>query len=243
MRKFFIAAAVAVVSLVASGPSAQAAIELRIYEGAYTVANTATSQTVSLPLSTGPVTFSGTVGDFVIVGGFGFSTSPGSPVNALTQEANVLITNKNGATRTLHIDISAQDFTSPNSPPPVDVEDTVSGSLVSGSVSGTFVGSADAGNTLFGAGFSPATLALTFSASGSSKSFAADGAAHGFLPSGSPYSLTSMATYTVSGASSLTLTGGNIQTSPTPAPAGLILALSGLPVLGLGWVRRRRQVA
>jgi len=30
---------------------------------------------------------------------------------------------------------------------------------------------------------------------------------------------------------------------PTPAPAGVVLALSGLPLLGLGWLRRRNRIA
>lgn len=44
------------------------------------------------------------------------------------------------------------------------------------------------------------------------------------------------------GAFTATGGSGDLQTSPVPAPAGLVLALAGAPVLGLGYLRRRRKV-
>lgn len=35
----------------------------------------------------------------------------------------------------------------------------------------------------------------------------------------------------------------NLRITPVPAPAGLVLALSGVPVAGLAWLRRRKVVA
>ena len=129
--------------------------------------------------------------------------------------------------------------------------DTVSGSLVSGTVSGSVVSYADAENNLFatttslpnGIGndgaFASSGLDLNFSASGSSKSISANGSALGFTTSG-PYSLTFVESFTLSAGGSLTLTGGNVQVV-TPAPSTAVLALSGLPLLGLGlWLRRRK---
>lgn len=38
-------------------------------------------------------------------------------------------------------------------------------------------------------------------------------------------------------------TDNNLQIRPVPAPAGLVLALSGVPIAGLAWLRRRKVVA
>jgi hypothetical protein len=56
-----------------------------------------------------------------------------------------------------------------------------------------------------------------------------------------PYSLTSQLNFNLSTNSN---TSGDMQsTVTTPAPAALVLALSGLPVLGFGFLRRRRLQA
>jgi hypothetical protein len=124
------------------------------------------------------------------------------------------------------------------------VLDTVSGSVAKGSlVSGTAQGFADKTNTLFGQQF--ASTLLTFGPNGTSTSFSQDGEVDGFttLPGSQPYSLTFTETFTLAGNSSITLTGGNVQTA-VPAPTGLVLVLSAVPILGLGfWRRRQKQLA
>jgi len=61
----------------------------------------------------------------------------------------------------------------------------------------------------------------------------------------SPYTLSSVTTYTVQGqglTTALTLQSTGITAVAVPAPAGLVLALTGLPFAGLGcWLRRRRK--
>jgi len=63
-----------------------------------------------------------------------------------------------------------------------------------------------------------------------------------FSPSGK-YSLTLTETFTLSAGGSITVTGGNVQAVPSPAPPGFVLALTGLPFLGAGLWARRRKVA
>jgi len=231
-----VAAAALVGAAVLGSPTrADAAFELRLSEdgGAPIVVN--------VPSSTGPAIYSGLVGsDFLISLSVGTSNSPGG-LNGLVQDANITIQNLSGSSHVLHISASAQDFTSPNSPPPLYLLDTVSGTLVNGSVSGNFQGFADASNALFGTGF--AGQNLLFSAAGLSQSISGNGSAFGFSPNGNPYSISIFANFTIGGGSLLTLTGGNAQTAAAPAPAALVLALTGLPVFGVaGWIRRRRAV-
>lgn len=68
------------------------------------------------------------------------------------------------------------------------------------------------------------------------------------VSSAAPFSLTSDLTYTITASGDINgdTVGESISTaaSAIPAPAGLILALTGLPCLGLGrWLRRRTKVA
>ena len=230
LRKSLWVAALAVVLGTAS--SAQASLELVLTSGASTV-------TKSDPNSGGSVNYSGAVGNFSVVFAYGDSNSPGGQT-ALTEEGSIKITNNSSSAETITIVVSAQDFTSPHSPPAMDVLDTVSGTVATGSlISGSAQGFADASNTLFGTGF--ASTKLTFGPNGPSTSFSQNGDVNGFM--GSKYSLTFTETFTVAGGTSLTLTGGNVQTV-VPAPAGLVLALTGFPMLGFaGLLRRRRKLA
>ena len=179
--------------------------------------------TVSSTNPQGPITYNGDIGpsgatgtDFTVVYSYGSSTSPGGG-DALTQQASISITNNTSATHTLHVNVSAQGFTSPNSPPPLNVLDTASGTLASGSFSGDFQGFADATNTLFGQGF--AAPDLPFAVSGLSQSFNQSGSASGFSPDGATYSLSAFGNFTLTGGTQATGAGGNVQTlGPPPAP-------------------------
>lgn len=205
-----------------------------------------------LPPTITPTTF----GDFTIALASGSSNSPGSSLNA--QTAGVLsnfgltpfsIVNNSATEQSLIITISAQNFSSPNSPPPLDVFDTVSGTVSGGSVTGTAQGFADASNTLYGDGNSSlpggfAGALLTFAGTNGtlSGSISQSGIVSGFSPNGATYSLTFTETITLTAGASLTLTGGNVQTLPTPEPASMMAAFTAVPFLGLGaWLRRRKQ--
>jgi len=217
-------------AMLGAPPAAHASLELVLTSGGSTV-------TKSDPNSGGNVSYTGAVGSFNVQVAYGDSNSPGG-LSALTEAGSIKITNTSSSQQTITIVVSAQDFQSPSSPPAMDVLDTVSGSVATGSLlSGTAQGFADASNTLFGTGF--ASTLLTFGPNGKSTSFAQSGDVNGFFNSGA-YSLTFTETFTLAGNSSLTLTGGNVQTV-VPAPAGVVLALTGLPLLGVGgWLRRRK---
>jgi len=197
--------------------------------------------TVTVAPNAGPAMFSGTVGAFSLVIAYGDSTSPGGPANGLTEVGSISITNLTSATHTLHVSASSQGFTSPNSPPPLTVIDTVSGTLVSGTLSGNFQGFTDASNTLFGTGFAAPLLTIT-PITGTSQSFSDNGTAlTGFSPNGNTYSMSVFENLTLSGHGSLTLTGGNVQTLATPAPAGIVLGIGGIACGGLLRVVRGRK--
>jgi len=236
---------VALTAFLLAARPAQASLMLKLQLDGGTVI------TITNPSSTGPAAYSGgvsltganTTGDYVnVVISIASSNSPGG-TNGLEQEASVFVTAVygSGTSHTLHISSSAQGFTTPNSPPPLFVLDSASGTQNNGTTSGTFQGYADATNALFGTGF--AGQKLTFSVNGLSQSWSANGSVGGFSPNGSTYSLSTFETLTMTGGTSLTLTGGDVQTV-VPAPAGLALVLTGLPVLGIGgWLRRRVRQA
>jgi len=230
-----LATIVAGLAALAMPSSAKAAFQLKLQEDGGAVT------TITNPVSAGPASFSGVFGDFLIGISFGNSNSPGGP-NGVVNQSTISITNLSGATHTLHVSASAQDFTTPNSPPPLTLLDTVSGSLIAGTLTGDWQGYADSTNALFGTGF--AGQLLTFSANTLSTSFSEDGSVTGFSPNGATYSISVFGNLTLAGGTSVTLAGGNAQTlAAVPAPAGLILALTGLPVFGAaGWMRRRRAV-
>jgi len=218
--------------LVSTGSPARASIDLTLTEGSSTVSR-------SNPDSGGSVSYSGAVGsDFSVLIAYGDSNSPGGQT-ALTQAGSIVITNNSSSAATITITVSAQDFTSPVSPS-LQVLDTVSGSVATGSlISGSAQGFADSSNALFGEGF--ASTLLQFGPNSSGTSFSVNGNVGGFN-SGPKYSLTFTETFTLAGNSSLTLTGGNVQTA-LPEPTSLMAAFTAVPFLGLGaWLRRRKLV-
>jgi hypothetical protein len=191
--------------------------------------------------------FSGNVGTGTNAAGnllsvlFGYGNRTQGNTQSLAEEGALGIVNLDNTAHVLHIGVSATGFTSPVSPPPLNVLDTVSGSVANGNVSGLFQGFADANNTVFGKGFTDPNLNLTIPTTGSGQSFAVDGFAAGFSTTPNAYSLTLFADITLSAGGSITLTGGNVQAA-MPAPPALVLVLTGLPCAGLIFLRRRRLV-
>jgi hypothetical protein len=196
----------------------------------------------------GSVNFSGDVGTGAGASGSIFSIDSLNAkrneggLHSLTQGNSFTITNNDTVnSHILHISISAVGFVSPNSPPPLQVLDSVSGTLDSGHVKGNVQGFTDATNAQFGTGFSASSLTLPFEVSGLSQSYAKNGSAPGFSPNGAAYSMSIFEDITFDPGTSYTATGGNVQTLATPAPAGIALVLAGLPCVGLTVLRRRRS--
>jgi len=238
--KSAVLAALVGLGMLATSPASRADLALTLYEtGGVPVV-------VDVPANTGPAIFSGTIGpggaggtDFSIFLSVATSNSPGG-ATAMGNLATITIMNLTAGALDLHIDMSAQGFTSPQSPPPLNVFDTLSGTLVSGSVTASLQGFADATNTLFGTGFASTPLSQTVS--GTAKSLKQDGVVNGFSPGGATYSLTIKSDYLLSGGGVLTLTGGNVQVQAVPEPMTLASGVMGLGLFGgAGWLRRRRK--
>jgi len=179
-------------------------------------------------------------GDFNVHFAYALSNAPGGE-QALLQTSDGKLTNLDStSSHTLTVLVSSTDFYLPQSPPLLTVASTASGSVGRGSLSGVFTSYADASNTLYGTTF--ATDQVTFGPIGANASYSGSTSKGGFDPNGSPYSLTNVGTYTLSKGAQVTVSGGNTAVSAlAPAPGGIALSLAGLPVLGLGWLRRRQK--
>jgi hypothetical protein len=178
--------------------------------------------------------------DFQITVVFGKSNVPGTTFGNV-QLSNTLLVNTNAAKKTLTVSVSGQDFTSPISPPPLILSDTVSGSVLAGTASGSAQGFGDSGNALFGTGTPSAVL--TIPSTSTTGSFSVSGSTT-FSPGPGKYSMTFSETLTVSGLGTLTTTGGNVQdmaVSPAP-PTFVLMGLGVMCVLGVGYYRRGRLV-
>jgi hypothetical protein len=138
--------------------------------------------------------------------------------------------------------VSSTGFTSPQSPPPLNLKTASSITEDSGHTVVHFTSYADSSNTLFGmTGGTVVSNGVSYSATGQQGTGATANPTL-FSPNGATYSLTNTGQYTMDAGTSLTVVSGNTTVTATPAPPGVVLALSALPVLALGqWMRRRRK--
>jgi hypothetical protein len=230
-RKIPIAAFLVGAAMLGSPAFARADLEIALQEAGFngglrTVVATGTSFTST--------SFSGTYGDFTvsIFGGSADNTASLSDLLSSTTK----VTNNSGQSKTLQLWATQTDFTLPAGSP-LFVESGLGGSVAKGTVglTGIFQAYADKNNNLFGTtdftnGLQDATASGSTFDTGSTKGI--------FTRSGN-YSLTSVANFTLSG-------GGKANFSDhinvtTPAPAAVVLILSGLPFLGIGtWLHRRK---
>jgi MYXO-CTERM domain-containing protein len=230
-----LAAAVAVAVALGAPRPAHAYIEID-----YSIDNG--GRTFGASSNTGFVTFSGSGlgGFFDVLFTIGTTNTPGGQQALITQSNNSVSTDYTdvNTSHTLHIYVSSTGFTQPQSPPPTSLGNASSITENGGSTTVVFSSYADATNTLFGT--SGSSTSVTYSVSGQAGK--GDQSSTLFSPNGATYSLTNIGDFTMTGGTSLTVVSGNTTVTPTPAPAGAVLALAGLPVLGIGgWLRRRKQ--
>jgi hypothetical protein len=179
------------------------------------------------------------VGLFNVLVSVGTSNSPGGQQALVTQSNNAISTLYSSGTHTLTVYVSSAGFTSPQSPPPTVLGNASSITENSGHTSVVFTSYADKNNAMFGmSGSSVASTSVAYSVTGQqgtgTESFTS------FSPNGNTYSLTNEGDYTMAAGTSLTVVSGNTTVTPTPAPTGAVLALTGLPCLGFAvWLRRR----
>jgi len=176
----------------------------------------------------GAITFVGSIGNFSLTVNTGetkpFIGSATTPHMDLNFQAN------SAGSDTLTIEISDQGFLTSPLPMNTSIGGTLSGAIASVKAEATF----DNTNTLFG-GTAPPGYSQTFTSSPIS------GVGGFTITGGTPYSLTQRIIITATGQGGLT--SGDFELQAAPAPAGLVLALTGMPVLGLGaWLRRRRTL-
>jgi hypothetical protein len=232
------------------------AVEISVNGGAFQAANVTTldSQDATYTYSiTGVVTITGSLS----------STFPGSPIGAGLTLGNTTHVQFTGTTAGSIEIVSSQNFFTAPTSTPLSLSSSVGGSLqttgTGASVSSTFQGVLDNTNTNFGIGngtllspggsplASQSTPGQNASASttgtGTASLVYSPGTSTNLVNSATPFALENILTFSgtpvlneIVGAS------GTTTASPTPLPAGLVLALTGFPALGIGaWFRRRRQ--
>jgi len=238
MKKWILTAVAVLASVVALGvPSAaRADIELALQEdgGSRIVVNTSLTNDVSF---SGDFSIGGVVGS----GDFTISILGGHRDNGVTMSdllsSTVSVKNNTGVAHTLHLWVSSDGYTLPLGGL-LGVESSMGGTLNTGTLTPTFQAYADKANAIFGT--SDFTNGLqTTSFNGSSFD---TGSKFGVFSRTGNYSLTSVTNLALGGGAQANYSS-HVNVTAVPAPAGVVLALTALPCLGLGFWRRRRQQA
>lgn len=182
--------------------------------------------------------FTGTFGDFK-VSIFGATSDNGASLSDLLS-STTSVENLSGSTHTLSLYASQTNYTLPTTTK-LNVESGLGGSISTGTVglTGIFQAYADANNNLLGFGdFTNGPQNANLNGS----TFDTGSATGVFNRDAGPYSLTSVANLTLSGHGKVNYSD-HINVTAVPVPAGLVLVLSAMPVLGIGtWLRRRKAV-
>jgi hypothetical protein len=193
-----------------------------------------------------------TEGNFYIKGDVLFTNNPGDANNGNIQISGITARNNDDDNQhTLSLVLSVNNFTAPGAAgSPMRLSSTASITQTGGfgaNDSFTYQGNADANNNLFGT-TSPPPLGGVVTTGLSSFTMAGGTLTQGstdtktatFIRTQDVYSLTSISTFNITGGSQIGF--ATSTAAALPAPAGIVLALSGAPLLGLGhWLRCRRQ--
>jgi hypothetical protein len=234
-----------IVMLGAAAP-ARADLEIILQEdsGPKTYYSIATGSGTGSLTAPSPLVF----GDFTLTG-LAASQSNGSKVSDL-ESTDLTITNNTNAAHTLTIQTYANDFTLPAGSP-LNLSSSAGGNNIIGSSATTNMthqGWINNANTGIDAPPGPGVPGLTppMETSPGSQAPTYNGMSFDngtlttlFTRSGTFFSLTSQASVNVGGGEEIHFTE-TLTVTATPAPAAIVLALTGLPVLGgVCWRRRR----
>jgi len=179
---------------------------------------------------------------------FNKANSPGTAMLAFVTGSHAGIqtdSGNGGLAHTLHLYVSANNFTSPTSPPPTMMSVSSSADVFSSDngIDITYGAIGSANNLLRSqVGFAAAASVSGLYSTPGGQFGAGNGPALSTLYSpGSPYALTDQLDIKITGQANITNVTSNLQVTPTPVPSGIVMALTGLPVLGIGlWIGRRQ---
>ncbi len=231
MRKFFVAAALAIAAIAGTGTSADAAFRLRASaDGGATYFIDAVDADLDGVIITSGVT-GGTTINVNVGSSKPFTGSAAAPELSL---GFVLLQGPFASAKTITIEVTDTGFTPLNTGGGFTA--SIGGTLSPGNSTVTYDAFASATNAEYS---QTGTTVQVGPFSGPSIAFSGQG----FLanPASDPYSLTSFVTVDLVASG---LTGydvsGNAKITAVPAPAGVALLMTGLPLLGVGaWFRRR----
>jgi hypothetical protein len=241
--KVLLTAVVAVGCWLASPSSSQAAWLLRITQGAATV--TIDLDPGSTPLG-GGFRFNSvnqTIGDYTVTGLASSTNQPGTSTAQLDLQSFNIVRNGTSNANPLVIEVTAHPF---NSPP-----GSVNGLTMTTTQTANFSAAPmTSGQVTFQSFFNPGSLSFGTNQPSTAQSFTSTpGSAvvtEREVTSGQPnYTITNQITVNLGSLGpDGRLTGVNISTiiTQTPAPAGVVLALTALPVFGAALRRRKAKV-
>jgi hypothetical protein len=219
------------------GAPASARADLNIYLQEAGVNGGAITLVASAPDFT-DVSKSLTYGDFTVKV-FGASSDNGATLSDLLS-STTSVTNNATTSKTLHLYASQNNYTLPAGSP-LMVESALGGSVNTGTLTLTniFQAYADKNNNLLGrTDYTNGPQSAT--ANGTSFQ---TGSASGLFTRTGDFSLTTQVNFTLSSGGKANYSDHENVTAVVPAPGGVVLALTGLPVLGIGaCLLRRRKV-
>jgi hypothetical protein len=193
--------------------------------------STQTFSAAGSPSSPGGVfggTFQASTPDYTItfLGGQEIQAAPNSEL--LSSVTSIQETGS--GTHTLYITVTGTGFSSPVTPPPVAIASHIGGTLNVGS---------ETTPVTFQSIVPGASLPLqTPTVTGGSYNSNASGLTSNLS---APFSIEETINVTLTNTGDVFNFSSSTDLTPTPAPAGIVLALSGLPFLAIGtWVRRRK---
>jgi len=257
LRKLLPLVVAAVAAIMGSANRAEAGFVAQIYDDGKLEATVTAGSPNSL-------SFAGIATTHFSVSGSGLSNFPGSQAGSLLNlSGNSFIqTNFSGGgtqTHTLQVVYSENGWTAPVGTPITLISTSSGGSAAfiggnnTGLVQASYQSFLDNTNAqplpANGAAFAAPGGAFTAALTGSATSIGGlalspTTASNTNVPGGTPFTMSTVMGYTFTLDSGV-LGSANISGSSVaavPAPAGVVLALTGLPVLGIGgWLRRRRQ--
>jgi len=194
-----------------------------------------------------PLNFSGNYGNFTVTF-LGATSTNGNTLSSLLSSTTSVTNNDLTAAHTLRLWVSQTNYTLPGGTQ-LNVESGMGGTVNIGVLGplGVFQAFADRNNNLLAAGTltgGGATADFTNGPQNASQvgsTFDTGSAVGLFTRNGpnAPYSLTSEATLTMSAGGNVNY-ANHINVTATPAPAGIVLALTGVPCAVGAWLRRRK---